>query len=141
LVPVANVADHPAPLELRLAAVPPSVTEARAAAAGYAGDAGADAADVELAVAEAVANAVLHAFPDRTPGTVTVMAAVTRDSLIIQVNDDGSGMRPNPDGGGLGLGLALIGRLTESFSVSDVPSGGTSLRMSFQIGSGGPSLV
>lgn len=134
---VADLADHPAPLELRLAAVPPSVTEARAAAAGYAADAGADSADVELAVAEAVANAVLHAFPGEETGTVTVKVALTREALVVQVADDGSGMRPNPEGGGLGLGLALIGRLTESFSVKDVPTGGTSLRMTFPIVPGG----
>jgi stage II sporulation protein AB (anti-sigma F factor) len=136
---VADVADHP--LELRLAAIPPSVTEARAAAADYAAGAGADPADVELAVAEAVANAVLHAFPGDEVGIVMLRAALTRDALIVQVTDNGTGMRPNPDGGGLGLGLALIGRLTASFSVTEVPSGGTSLRMAFPVtpekGSGG----
>ncbi len=134
-----DVADHPAPLELRLAAVPPSVTEARAAAADYAANAGADPGDVELAVAEAVANAVLHAFPGERTGTVTVRAGLADDALMVQVTDDGTGMRPNPDGGGLGLGLALIGRLADSFSVSEPANGGTSLRMSFSIGAGGGS--
>jgi anti-sigma regulatory factor (Ser/Thr protein kinase) len=134
---VADVADAPAPLELRLPAVPPSVTEARSAAARFASGAGADPEDVELAVAEAVANAVLHAFPGSQTGTVTLRGTLTGDALIVQVTDDGSGMRPNPEGGGLGLGLALIGRLTEAFSVSEPETGGTSLRMSFPIEPGG----
>jgi hypothetical protein len=46
-----DVADAPTPLELRLPAVPPSVAEARAALTRFAADAGADPADVELAVA------------------------------------------------------------------------------------------
>ena len=132
---MADVADAPAPLELRLEAVPPSVTEARVAAAQYAERAGADPGDVELAVAEAVANAVLHAFPGDERGTVTLLATHAGDALDIQVTDDGSGMRPNPDGGGLGLGLALIGRLSESFSVTEPAEGGTSLRMSFPVAS------
>lgn len=129
-----DVADAPTPLELRLPAVPPSVTEARETLATFGADAGADPADVELAVAEAVANAVLHAFPGARSGTVTLRATVTGDTLVVQVTDDGSGMRPNPEGGGLGLGLALIGRLTASFSVSEPEHGGTSLRMSFPTG-------
>jgi anti-sigma regulatory factor (Ser/Thr protein kinase) len=133
---VTNVADAPAPLELRLPAAPPSVTEARVAMARYADDVGADQADVELAVAEAVANSVLHAFPGEREGTVTVRATFGGDALVVQVTDDGTGMRPNPEGGGLGLGLALIGRLSASFSVSEPASGGTSLRMSFPCGSG-----
>jgi anti-sigma regulatory factor (Ser/Thr protein kinase) len=128
-----DLADPPTPLEIRLAAVPPSVTEARAAVARYATDAGADTADVELAVAEAVANSVLHAFRGEEAGTVTLRATLTGDALVVEVSDDGSGIRPNPEGGGLGLGLALIGRLTESFSVSEPDRGGTSLRMSFPL--------
>jgi anti-sigma regulatory factor (Ser/Thr protein kinase) len=134
-----DVADAPTPLELRLPAVPPSVTDAREALATFAADAGADPADVELAVAEAVANAVLHAFPGERSGTVTLRATVTGDTLVVQVTDDGSGMRPNPEGGGLGLGLALIGRLTAAFSVSEPENGGTSLQMSFPLGVEGGS--
>jgi anti-sigma regulatory factor (Ser/Thr protein kinase) len=130
---VTDVADAPVPFQLRLAAIPASVTEARTAAARYAVDAGADPADVELAVAEAVANAVLHAFPGEETGTVTLRGTLTGDALVVQVIDDGTGMRPNPDGGGLGLGLALIGRLTSSFNVSEPVHGGTSLRMSFPL--------
>src|SRR5687767_6247829 len=99
----------PKPLELRYEAVPASVTAARKRAAEYARDAGAEPEGVELAVAEAVANAVVHGFTDRPSGTIVLSAALDAGSLVVSVTDDGNGMRPNPQRGGLGLGLALIG--------------------------------
>jgi stage II sporulation protein AB (anti-sigma F factor) len=131
---------HPRPLRLELEAIPASVTEARKRTAEYARGVGAEAEGVELAVAEAVANAVVHGFTDRPHGTVRLVAEQEGASLIVRVTDNGSGMRPNPDRGGLGLGLALIGQLTSAFSVTAPEGGGTSLRMAFPIGAtpGGP---
>jgi anti-sigma regulatory factor (Ser/Thr protein kinase) len=60
------------PLELRTRSHPASVTEARKGIAAYAEAAGANRRDVELAVAEAVTNAVLHAFVGRDDGVITV---------------------------------------------------------------------
>jgi anti-sigma regulatory factor (Ser/Thr protein kinase) len=130
---MAQLAKPPKRLELELEAAPPSVTEARTRAAQYAREVGAEAEGVELAVAEAVANAVVHGFTDRPRGTVTVTAELDGGALVIGVTDDGSGMRPNPDRGGLGLGLALIGQLTSTFSVTHAVGGGTSLRMTFLV--------
>lgn len=126
-------AETPNQLELHLEAVPASVTEARRRAASYARDVGAEAEGVELAVAEAVANAVVHGFTDRPSGTVILVAGIDGGSLVVRVTDDGSGMRPNPQRGGLGLGLALIGQLTSAFSVTQADGGGTSLKMTFPI--------
>jgi anti-sigma regulatory factor (Ser/Thr protein kinase) len=129
-----QTAQPPKPLKLRYDAVPASVTDARRRAAEYARDAGAEAEGVELAVAEAVANAVVHAFIDRPSGTVVLSAALDGESMVVSVIDDGDGMRPNPQRGGLGLGLALIGQLTSAFSVSQPPGGGTRLQMTFPLG-------
>jgi anti-sigma regulatory factor (Ser/Thr protein kinase) len=126
----------PSTLELRLDAVPASVTEARRRAAEYARRVGAEAEGVELAVAEAVANAVVHGFTDRPRGTVVVLAGLDSGALVIRVTDDGSGMRPNPERGGLGLGLALIGQLTSAFSVTQAEGGGTNLEMTFPLQGG-----
>ena len=124
----------PNTLELRLDAVPASVTEARKRAAEYARDVGAEGEGVELAVAEAVANAVVHGFTDRPRGTVIVVASLdSGGSLVVSVTDDGSGMRPNPERGGLGLGLALIGQLTSALSVTQAEGGGTRLKMTFPV--------
>ena len=123
----------PAPLKLRLDAVPGSVPKARAALAGYARDVGAPPDDVELAVAEAASNAILHAFADRPPGEIELSAELADEGLLVTVADDGDGMRPHPRGGGLGLGLALIGQMTTSVSIRSPRGGGTELRMTFPI--------
>ena len=131
-----QTAQPPKSLELHYDAVPASVTAARRRAAEYARYAGAEAEGVELAVAEAVANAVVHGFTDRPSGTVVLSAALDAGSLVVSVTDDGNGMRPNPQRGGLGLGLALIGQLTSGFTVSKAEGGGTRLRMTFPIVAG-----
>jgi serine/threonine-protein kinase RsbW/stage II sporulation protein AB (anti-sigma F factor) len=125
--------DSAEPLELKLDAVPPSVPRARRLAADYAERNGAEASGVELAVAEAVANCVLHGFRDREPGTVCVRVSLEPEALVVVVADDGTGMQPNPGGAGLGLGLPLIGQLTSTFTVSERKAGGTALRMTFPL--------
>jgi serine/threonine-protein kinase RsbW len=89
-------------------------------------------ADIRLAVSEAVTNAVVHAFRDRTePGIVSVGVTVDDGRIEIVVRDDGSGMAPRDDSPGLGLGLSLIRRITESFDHRAAPDGGTELSMRF----------
>lgn len=124
----------PEKLELQLDAVPASVRAARIAVADYARRVGAPASEVELAVAEATANSVLHGFRERTPGTVGVFAEVDSNGLVVTVADDGDGIRPNPNSHGLGLGLSLIGQMAASFNVSRPPSGGTEIKMTFPVG-------
>ena len=126
-----QLADSPSPLTLSVPARPAGVTEARRALAAYAEQAGAESTDVELAVAEAVGNAVVHAYPGRSPGTVTVSARIEDDGMVVAVADDGVGMRPNPDSPGLGLGLPLIARLSVEYSIRENGAGGTTVRMIF----------
>jgi len=127
--------EKPAPLQIRLDAVPGSVPQARSALAEYARGVGAPPADVELAVAEATSNSILHAYTSREPGQIELRAELSSDELVVTVADDGEGMRPHPQGGGLGLGLALIGQMTTSVTIRRPPSGGTEVRMTFPIDS------
>jgi serine/threonine-protein kinase RsbW len=110
-------------LELMLAASPESARTARREVAALARRVGAPAWDVEIAVGEAVGNAVLHAFRESSPGSIEVRAEREKSSLMVRVRDDGCGMRPNPDSQGLGMGLPLIGGVTEAFSVRSVGDG------------------
>jgi len=90
------------------------------------------ATDVRLAVSEAVTNAVVHAYRDRTePGTVGVTVSVDDGEIEIVVRDDGSGMAPRDDSPGLGLGLSLIRRIADAFDHREPPGGGTELWMRF----------
>jgi len=91
--------------------------------------------DVRLAVSEAVTNAVLHGYRDAA-GTVRVSGRLADGALCVSVRDFGCGMRPQPIATGrigMGLGLALIGRLVSELSVTRQPDGGTELRMRFAL--------
>lgn len=92
-------------------------------------------ADIPLAVSEAVANSVVHAYPDgQEPGPVEVRAQVLDSSVVITVSDEGVGMSPRPGGRGLGIGLPLIGRLASSVDIrSGSDNGGSGIRMTFKV--------
>jgi anti-sigma regulatory factor (Ser/Thr protein kinase) len=92
--------------------------------------------DVRLAVSEAVANAVVHAFRDRSePGTVNVLVRVIADGRQVEVvvRDNGSGMARRDDSPGLGLGLPLIRHLADQFDHHEPADGGTELWMRFRL--------
>jgi serine/threonine-protein kinase RsbW/stage II sporulation protein AB (anti-sigma F factor) len=120
-------------------AVAQSVAAARRVAVDFAGRLGATPAAlaaVELAVSEAMTNAVQHAYAGRDgsgPGSVTLTVEPVDGALRVVVADDGVGMRPRPDSSGLGLGLPLIAQITQSFEVQQPPSGGTVLAMRFDL--------
>jgi anti-sigma regulatory factor (Ser/Thr protein kinase) len=118
--------------ELELPSEPDSVTRAREAMGTLARRLGASVDDVKIAVTEAVGNSVLHAFRDREPGTITLDARSDRDWLVIRVSDDGSGMVPNIDSPGLGIGISLITRAAVDVRF-DSSKSGTSVRMAFAI--------
>ena len=122
------------PIALSLPALAESVSEARQTVAELAAAVGADRDAVELAVAEAVGNAVLHAYPDGRKGTVTVAARQEGDVFLVVVADDGVGMRPDPTSRGLGFGLPLIAQVSERLEIGDGPAGGAELRMRFPAG-------
>lgn len=83
--------------------------------------------DIELAVYEAVANAVEHAYCDLPqPGTVLVAARYrhAKRSLHITVTDHGTWKPPNPTRS-RGRGLALINALCQSPDITTGPTGTT----------------
>jgi anti-sigma regulatory factor (Ser/Thr protein kinase) len=120
-------------LELRTQATPAAVPGVRRAVVDFAELHGVGVApDVALAVSEAITNAVLHAYRDESPGAVRVVACAERHRLVVVVRDYGCGMSPRPDSPGLGLGLAVIGRLTTELNIERPDEGGgTRLRMCF----------
>jgi anti-sigma regulatory factor (Ser/Thr protein kinase)/GAF domain-containing protein len=126
-------------------AVPEQVPLIRRAVSDFAREHGVSPetlADVQLAVSEAATNAVLHAFVEREPGTVTVVARASDGMLMVHVIDDGRGMQPRTDSPGLGLGLPTMGQLATRLDVRIPPDGlGTEVRMTFAApGVRGPGL-
>src|SRR5829696_7056831 len=85
--------------------------------------------DLALAVGEACANVVVHAYPPGDVGPLILHAEVVKGTeIIIVVCDQGQGMTPRPDSPGLGLGLPLIANLADRLEIQDGPDGvGTEL--------------
>ena len=125
--------------ELREAApaVPASIGPLRHAVARFAlglGAADEVVAAMQLAVSEALSNAVVHAYIDRdAPGTLTVTADRHDDGILVIVSDDGTGMRPRPDSPGLGVGLPLMTQMSQSLEFSANGDGGTDVAMRFSL--------
>lgn len=119
-------------LELRLAAEPSAVRVIRRAVRDFAiAHRVHDTDAVALAVTEAVANAVVHAYRNGDRGDVRVVACAEPDRLVVVVRDYGCGMRPRPDSPGLGIGLPTIGHLAADFNIEAPEAAGTRLRMHF----------
>ena len=119
-------------------AVAESVAPLRHAVVELAMGAGADdkvRTDVALAVGEACANVVVHAYPPGDVGPLIVQAAVVEDrEMVVTVIDQGQGMTPRPDSPGLGLGLPLIANLSDRLEIQEGPDGvGTQLEMVFAL--------
>lgn len=88
-----------------------------------------------LAVTEACANVVLHAYVDAdAPGELVVRACKADAALTVEVADAGRGMVPRIDNPGLGLGLPLIAQMADVFEIrSDRRRRGLVLRMQFNL--------
>ncbi len=114
-------------------AVPASVPLARRELTNLASRAGATEDQVEavrLASSEALTNVVEHAYGGGQ-GSIHVASAVTSDELWVLIADDGNGLHATGRKGGLGIGLALIASLTDTFSLLKRSSGGTEMQMRF----------
>lgn len=99
------------------------------------GIADARAEDIRIALTEAVANAVMHAYRrDMQPGSVHVSASADGDWIELRVIDQGIGSGPRKDSPGLGLGLSLIRRLADQTELRLPPNGhGTEVWMRFRL--------
>jgi serine/threonine-protein kinase RsbW len=120
-------------LDIELPAVPGSVHAARHAVAAFCVGRALDHEGIAIAVSEAVANAVTHAYPDGAHGPVRVVADFEPGSLLLIISDKGQGMTPRTESPGMGAGLGVIARIATSLQIDDNPSG-TRLTMRFERG-------
>jgi serine/threonine-protein kinase RsbW/stage II sporulation protein AB (anti-sigma F factor) len=115
---------------------PASAPAARHAAVEAARAAGAPPAvcdRVALAVTEAVANAVLHAYYDEAPGDVVLRGWTTPGQVVLEVSDEGRGLLPRDDSPGLGLGLALIRHVADDVRIASSAGRGTAVTLVFAL--------
>jgi anti-sigma regulatory factor (Ser/Thr protein kinase) len=89
--------------------------------------------DIRLAVTEACANVVVHAYPGEDAGPMEVVATMEEGELTVIVRDWGRGIGPRPDSPGLGLGLSLIAALAEKVQLGHGGEEHTEVRMTFAL--------
>ena len=75
-----------------------------------------------LALSEAATNSVRHAYPRRSGDeAVRISAEIDSGRLLVTVEDDGVGLAALPSDPGLGMGLPLLGTLTEAVAFISAP--------------------
>jgi serine/threonine-protein kinase RsbW len=119
-----------------MAAVPGSVTVLRHMVVAFAAAHGAEGklvGDIALAVSEAVANAVRHAYDEGDDGELHLAADVEEGILEIVIADDGHGIREGASGG-LGMGLGVIADVCADFAIRERSPRGTEIWMRFHLG-------
>jgi anti-sigma regulatory factor (Ser/Thr protein kinase) len=87
-------------------------------------------ADVRLAVTEACANAVVHAYAEGEAGTVRVTAAIEREILVVIVRDYGGGIparRPPAV-----LGMEMMRAVADGVSI-EACDPGMAVRLEFRL--------
>jgi anti-sigma regulatory factor (Ser/Thr protein kinase) len=99
--------------------------------AGVVGD---ERADLVLALDEACANVIRHAFPGGS-GRISMLVELSPVEVVVEVQDDGVGfdaLAPRPEPGlydTSGRGLSIIRRLMTSVDVDSSAKGGTRVVM------------
>jgi anti-sigma regulatory factor (Ser/Thr protein kinase) len=135
-----SLAEQATALDVRYPALPSQIPAIRHDVGSVARDLGADddvLLQINLAVSEAVTNAVLHAYRDRAAAATDDVRVVVRegygDSLVVHVLDHGMGLAPRPDSPGLGLGLCLMAHESKHFEIRKPAAGGTEVVLHFQL--------
>jgi serine/threonine-protein kinase RsbW len=95
--------------------------------------------DVALVLSEAAANVVIHAYGGARPGLLCALAVLSEGDLRLDVFDAGQGMTPRASSSGLGVGLALMARVSDALELAANESGGMQVSALFHDVDGVPS--
>ncbi len=91
-----------------------------------------NAVSVGLVVSELIANALRHAFPGESGGSVGIMVERRDGFCRVRVDDDGVGIPPGAgDGTGLGIIKAVAAQLNATLTITH--HGGTRVEFTFPI--------
>jgi anti-sigma regulatory factor (Ser/Thr protein kinase) len=131
--PSSYPAESPRFMREQLPATVESVAEARRAVRRFARGLDVDVEGIALAVSEAVANVVTHAYGEDEPGTIDLAATAGADEIAVVVRDRGRGMTVPSLRPGAGFGIEIIRQLAETVTVDD-RAPGVALTMRFRRG-------
>lgn len=87
--------------------------------------------DMLIAVGEACANVVIHAYAGTVPGVLDVSGMTDDGHVVIVIRDTGPGIVPRPQSSGLGMGLPLMAALTERMETGLGEDGAHEVRLTF----------
>ncbi|HTE60618.1 MAG TPA: ATP-binding protein [Solirubrobacteraceae bacterium] len=117
----------------QLPATVESVAAARRAVRDFAADLEVDVDGMTLAVSEAVANVVAHAYAGDASGVIDLSATASPFEVAIVVRDRGGGLDAARGSHGAGFGIQIIRRLAQHVALDDSASG-VALTMRFRRG-------
>jgi anti-sigma regulatory factor (Ser/Thr protein kinase) len=117
----------------QLPATVESVRQARHAVRRFARGLDVDVEGIALAVSEAVANVVAHAYSEGESGVIDLSATAAPGEVAVVVRDRGRGMAAPTGRPGAGFGIDIIHRLAQAVEVGDGDPG-VALTMRFRRG-------
>ena len=121
---------------LTLPATPASLTVVRQVLSGMGDACGWDAAflsDVKLAVSEACANVVVHAYGSEV-GEIDVHSVIADGQLVTRIRDSGGGITPTIAGDdSAGVGMALMVSVADLVAIRSGSDTGTTIELSFNL--------
>jgi anti-sigma regulatory factor (Ser/Thr protein kinase) len=122
----------------QLPAVVESVAVARQAVRRFTRGLEVDVVGITLAVSEAVANVVAHAYTDGEDGVIDLSATASPDEVAIVVRDRGCGLDAARASHGAGFGIEIIRRLAQDVALHDGEPG---VEVTMRFRRGGPWSV
>ncbi len=131
---VGRPAESPNTLQEQLPATGQSVAVARSAVRRFASELEVDLDGIVLAVSEAVANVVVHAY-DADGGELELTATASPFEVTVTVRDRGRGLASDSGVVGAGYGIEIIRRLAQHVALEDGRPG-VALTMRFLRGGG-----
>jgi anti-sigma regulatory factor (Ser/Thr protein kinase) len=120
-------------LSEQLPATVESVAVARRAVRSFAAELEVDLDGMTLAVSEAVANVVAHAYDEGAAGVIELSGSASPFEVAIVVRDRGHGLAAAGASHGAGFGIEIIRRLAQHVALEDSRSG-VALTMRFRRG-------
>ncbi|MHB8918405.1 MAG: anti-sigma F factor [Desulfocucumaceae bacterium] len=128
-------------MRVEFTSLPANVAFARVAAAAFASQLEFtlnDLEEIKVAVSEAVTNAIVHGYESSPDKTVSLSVEVSRNTLVITVEDKGRGIEDvekalqpsySTDPERMGLGFAFMQQFSDSLKVDSGPGAGTRVTM------------